>query len=67
VSLIYLTEVSLFFSIIPEHIEAFGHISFIAAEIRLLHLEPFTNSHFHFFIIVECARMGQMHQCAWGL
>jgi hypothetical protein len=57
------TEVSLFFCITGEHIEAFGtscHMlkSPIAAEIRFLHLKPFTNCHFHFFSIVEYARMG---------
>jgi len=71
-SLIYLTEASLFFSIIAEHNEAFGPSCHmlkipIVAEIRLLHLKPSTNCHFHVFIIVECVRMGRMRHCAWEL
>jgi hypothetical protein len=79
-SLIYLTEVSLFFSIFTEHIETFGpscHMlkSPTAAEIRHLHLKPFTNCHlkpftnchFHYFIMMDCARMEPVHHCAWVL
>jgi hypothetical protein len=56
--LIYSTEVSLFFNIIPEHIDALAPSwhefkNFVAVEIGLLHSQPFTNSHFHFFVTVE--------------
>jgi hypothetical protein len=37
------------------------------AEIGLLHSQPFTNSHFHFLIAVEGAKIGQITQCAWRL
>jgi hypothetical protein len=58
--LIYFIEVSLFLSIIPEHIDAFspfghGFKNSVAAQIVLLHSQPFTNSHLHFFITVESA------------
>jgi hypothetical protein len=56
--LIYFTEVSLFFNIIPEHIDAFVPPWYdfknpVAVEIDLLHSQPFTNSHYKFFIVVE--------------
>jgi hypothetical protein len=35
------------------HLDEFKN--FIAVAIGLLHSQPFTNSHFHFFIIVESA------------
>jgi hypothetical protein len=50
---------SVFFKSIPENAGAyvpswqyFKH--FFAAEIGVLHYQPLTNSHFHFFIIVTC-------------
>jgi hypothetical protein len=58
--LIYSTKVPLFFNTIPEHIDAFvpswhEFKNSVAVEIGLLHSQPLTNSHFHFFIIVESA------------
>jgi hypothetical protein len=56
--LICSTEISLYFNTIPEHIDAFvpswhEFKNSIAVEIRSLHWQPFTNSHFHFFVFVE--------------
>jgi hypothetical protein len=56
----YYTEASLFFNTILERIDALS-LSWheikhsVAVEIVLLYLQPFTNSHFHFFVIVESA------------
>jgi hypothetical protein len=55
-----MVKVPFFFNIIPEHIPAFvppwqEFKNSTAVEICLLHSQPFTNSHFHFYIIVECA------------
>ena len=52
---VYCTELSLFFSIVPEYIVAFVPSScqfknYIVVEIGLLHSEQYTNSHFHFLI-----------------
>jgi hypothetical protein len=63
---IYSTEVSLFVHIIPENIDAFVPCwhrfkNSVAAEIGLLHSQPFMNSHFHFLIIVESST-SQMFQ-----
>ena len=48
------------------HLSSCGTSS-INVEIRLLHSQPFMNSHFHFLTIVEFAKIGQMHQCVQGL
>jgi len=34
----------------------------VTAENRLLHLQPFMNSQYHFLITTECVEMGQMLQ-----
>jgi len=34
----------------------------MTAENRLLHLQPFMNSHFHIFITAECVEKGEMLQ-----
>jgi len=57
-STIYPTEFSLFFSIIPKHIDAFVQFwlefkNSVTGEISHLHLQSFMNGHFHFLIIVE--------------
>jgi hypothetical protein len=54
------TEVSLFFNIISEHIDAFvpslhGDKNCVAVEVGLLHSQPFTSSHLHVLIVVESA------------
>jgi len=53
----YSTKISLFVSICP----ILARVTFSAKEeSRLLHFQPFTESHFHFYIILGCAKMGQM-------
>jgi len=34
-------------------------------EVRLLHLELFTNNICHFLMIVECGNVGEIKQCAY--
>jgi hypothetical protein len=56
--LIYSTEISLYFNIIPKHTDAFvpswhKFKNSVLVEIGLLHSQPFTKGHFHFFITVE--------------
>jgi hypothetical protein len=59
----YSTEVSPFFNLIPKHNDAFvspwqEFNNSVMGEIWLLHSQPFTNSHFHFLMIVERAKNG---------
>jgi hypothetical protein len=64
---VYCTEVSLFCDITPQNTDAvvppwheLRHS--IMVEIRLLHLQPFTNGHFHFLIIAELVTL---HAWLW--
>jgi len=36
----------------------------LAEEVAVMLLQPFTKSHFHFFITVEYSKRGNMHDCA---
>jgi hypothetical protein len=55
--LIYSTEVSLFFRLVPEHTDVFVPRvqNFVAVEIGFLYSQQFTYSHSNFFITVESA------------
>jgi hypothetical protein len=53
--LVYSTEVSLFLIIICDNVEAFAPFKdSFALKIWPLHSQPFTNSHIHFLITMEC-------------
>lgn len=36
----------------------------VKVEIRVLYSQPFTKSHLHFLIVVECDKMAEKHLCA---
>jgi hypothetical protein len=60
---------SLFATTIPEHIREFAQFwhelkNFITAEMGILPSQPFISSHFHFFIVVECANLAELRHCA---
>jgi len=67
--IIYFTKLLSYFSIVHKHIDTFvlscrDFNDSSAKEIRVLHTQLFTNSSFHFLVIVECAQVGQTHHCA---
>jgi len=54
----YSLHCNIIFSTIPEHFDASGPSwhefkNSFAVDSGLVHLQPFTKSHFHFFILVE--------------
>jgi hypothetical protein len=62
------TWISLFYSVIGKDTDTDTAQSwreykmYMAVEIRLLHLQPFTNIHFHFLIIVDLLTSEILHQ-----
>jgi hypothetical protein len=53
-----------------EHLDAFGpfwawEYKFFVIEIGLLHSRPFIKQHFHFLIIVECAKSWSHVNMLW--
>jgi hypothetical protein len=55
--IICVTEISLFLTTIRDHINVFVPLKILRRTNRTLHAEPFTNTQYHFLVIVESAIM----------
>lgn len=65
----YRTGVSLLFSTVPRQIEVLlpwwhEFQNSVAVETELLHSHPLMESHFHLLTVADCAKTGQIVQCA---
>jgi len=55
--LICVTEISSFLTTIHDHVNVFVPLKILRRTNRTLHAEPFTNTQYHFLVIVESAIM----------